>query len=569
MYLATCMNNPMTKNRLSVATLLWAALTLAVPLFAADNRELRIGVSNGPVNYNPIMMSNAADRLLYGFVGRMLIGPPVDGEREARLAVTMPTLENRLAVFFEEDGIRKLRAHWEIKEEAVWGDGTPVTARDVEFAWEVALTDTVVVPFREYFTPIERVEIDPEHPKKFALVFDDPNFQHSYLDRFFILPFHLEGSVFEERKSESGDYEKNTNYIRDPTNPGLYNGPYRIEEVRLGSHLILVPNENWYGKPPVIEKIILQVIPDAAALEANLMSGAIDMIQGGLNLDQAVALEKRIEANGWPYAVNFQPSNFYLRIVLQLQTNDILKSLKVRKALVYGADRDLLCESLFEGRIEKSIHTFSPTEPWYTDDPEKIVLYRHSKRTARKLLEEEGWLLGEDGYRYKDGERLSLEIIGVTGGNDPVLVFLQSEWKKVGIELIIKSEAARVFFAETVRRGQFSGMVIYSLMMGDEGPPSNLHSNAIPSVSNSYTGWNTGGWVNPRVDEIVDAINLEFDSEKRAELAHEFLYHYTNEVPEIPLFRGIATSVVPANLEGYKADSLFSGDQAEHWNLKN
>lgn len=539
-------------------------------LLSADNRELRIGMPSGPKNYNPLLMRNTASMFFYGFVGRALVSiHPGDGKSYPQLAVEIPSLENGLAAFFEEDGIRKLRANWEIRSDAVWGDGIPITGRDVAFALEVAHADTVAVPSR-VFDFIERVEIDPDNPKKFALVFDNPGPSFSKLSRVSVIPAHIERPVFEARKNESEGYDKNTNYVKDPTNPGLYSGPYRVEEIGLGSHVILVRNEKWSGKPPAIEKIILKVIPNPTALEANLISGTIDMIWNGLDFEQALTLEERIEKETLPYTVNFEQSQAFEHIVLQMQTNEILKSLAVRKALVYASDRDLLCENFFAGKIDKAVHRYPSFDPWYTDDPEKVVLYRHSKRTARKLLEEEGWLLGDDGYRYKDGEKLSFQIMTTAQNKERenVQIFLQSEWKQVGIELTIKNQSSRVFFAETIRRSEFPAMALFGRGSGTEIPPLDMHSKSIPSEVNSYSGMNSGGWSNPEVDSLIDEMSVEFDSDKRRKLAHDFLYYYTNEVPAIPLYHRVLNSVTPANLEGYDLDFVWSSFTAEYWNLK-
>ena len=62
-----------------------------------------------------------------------------------------------------------------------------------------------------------------------------------------------------------------------------------------GSHVVLEPNPNWWGTKPHFKRIVVRVIENTAALEANLLSGAIDMIAGelGLTLDQALAFEQR------------------------------------------------------------------------------------------------------------------------------------------------------------------------------------------------------------------------------------------------------------------------------------
>ena len=554
---------------------LCSALLPSSLLFSVDNRELKIGITQEFENPNPIIATMLATHYLYGFVGRTpnVIDP--DGNDVAMMAVETPTLENGLAEFFEEEGKRKLRAHWEIREDAYWGDGVPVTGHDFKLGWTIGMSDTVSVGEREKFDEIERVEIDPENPKKFALVYDEPKYSYFRAFQHYFVPSHIEGPVFEKFGDENEGYDKNTKYVTDPTNPGLYNGPYRIAEMKLGSHVIFVPNEYWKGHKPAIQKIILKYIPNTATLEANLKSGTIDMISLiGLRFDQALAFDERAQKDGLPYNVNYKPSLVYEHIDLQVGKNEILKDLNVRKALVHSIDRDLLCDTLFDGKQKKAIHNAPPMDPWYTDDPEKIVLYRYSKRTARKLLDAAGWEMSDDGYRYKDGKKLSFQLMTTAQDKtrENVQIFLQSQWKEVGIEITIKNEPARVYFGETTRKAKYPAMAMYAcIKLPEHSPRSTLHSESIPTEANSYSGQNSSGWVNKEIDALIEALELEFDFEKRRDLAHQALYHYTNEVPVIPLYYRSDVSVTPSNMEGYRlSGSLIPVTSwAEFWNLKN
>lgn len=541
-------------------------------MFAVDNRELKIGMTQEFENPNPVIMQILATSYIYGFVGRTLNVLDHNGVIVEQLAVKTPTLENGLAEFFEEGGQKKLRAFWEMKEEAVWGDGAPVTGHDFKLAWTIGLSDTVSVPLREMYAEISRIEIDLDNPKKFTLVYDQPKFNYNQIYQIYPVPSHLEGPVFEEHKAENEGYEKNTKYIKDPTNPGLYNGPYRVSEVKLGSHVIVVPNENWRGKKPAIQKIILKFIPNTATLEANLKSGTIDMVSAlGFTFDQALAFEKRINENELPFKMSYKPSLTYEHIDLQIGKNEFLKELNVRKALVHAIDRDLLCNTLFEGKQKKAIHCLAPIDPWYTDDPEKVVLYRHSKRTARKLLDSAGWSVGEDGYRYKDGEKLTFQIMTTAQDKtrENVEVFLQSEWKSVGVELTIKNEAARVYFGETIRKAKYPAMAMYAIYTIPENPPREYHSESIPTEENGFSGQNSMGWINEEVDSLIEQIELEFDFEKRRDISQKIMYHYTNEVPVIPLYYRSEAIVTPINLEGFESTGhlISSTNWAENWEL--
>lgn len=543
--------------------------------FAVSKELLTIGTSQEFETGNRDIAQMAATGWAYAMGVRALINLTPDGKWVGLLAKELPTLENGLAEFYEEGGEKKFKATYELKDDLYWGDGTPVMAEDVEFTWQVGLSETVSVPDREVYELIGRIEIDPENPKKFTIYYAktrwDYYMQHAQM---FILPKHLEGPVFEEHGKDLEGYDHNTLYVTDPTNPGLYCGSYRVSEVELGSHVAFVPNEHWKGQQPYFEKIIIKVIQDTQALEANLLSGTIDMIGViGIGLDQALALDKRLKEDpNSPYQVTFVPGSVYEHIDVQ-QTNPILQDIKVRKALVHAIDRDQLSQALFEGKQPKAIHNVAPFDPWYTDDPEKVVLYEYSPREARKLLDEAGWILGDDGYRYKDGEKLSLQLMTTAGNKTRELVeaWLQEEWKKVGVEITIKNEPARVYFGETVRKGAYPALAMYAWISAPESEQtSTFHTKSIPSEENGWNGQNSMHWSNAEVDRLLDELMGEFSHEKRVDLVSKILYHYTNDVPVIPLYYRANISVEPKILTGYQMSphQYYETNYVESWGLK-
>ena len=102
------------------------------------------------------------------------------------------------------------------------------------------------------------------------------------------------------------------------------------------------------------------MIENTAALEANLLSGAIDMIAGelGLTLDQALAFEPRYGAR---YQLIFKPGLIYEHIDLNLD-NPSLADPRVRRALILALDRQAISEQLFAGRQPVADASVSPLD---------------------------------------------------------------------------------------------------------------------------------------------------------------------------------------------------------------
>ena len=159
------------------------------------------------------------------------------------------------------------------------------------------------------------------------------------------MPAHIEKPIFDANPAE---YRNKTAYDTDSTNPGLAFGPYRIVEIVPGSRIALEQNPTWTGEKPHFKRIVVKIIENTAALEANLLSGNVDYVLGelGLSLDQALAFEKRHKDK---YDFIYKPALIYEHIDTMLD-NQLLADRRVRQAILMAIDRKAISDKLFEGK---------------------------------------------------------------------------------------------------------------------------------------------------------------------------------------------------------------------------
>jgi peptide/nickel transport system substrate-binding protein len=532
----------------SLLVLCAASLTLLVAApAAAPAGELRIGITQYPSTLNPLIDSMLAKSYVLAMTQRPITAYDHDWQLICMLCVELPSLENGLAVPETlDDGTQGIAVTYQLQPEATWGDGTPVTTEDVVFTWQVGRHPQTGVAGFEAFRRI--LSIDVIDDKTFTVHVDRITFTYNASGGFDLLPAHLERAIFE---ADPAAYRTRTTFDTDPTNPGLYFGPYRVTEVSSGSHIMLEPNPTWYGAKPDFDRITVRVIENTAALEANLLSGAIDMIAGelGLTLDQALAFEPRY---GTRYQVLFKSGLIYEHLDLNLD-NPILGDPRVRKALILALDREAISQQLFAGRQPVADTSVSPLDWVYSAD---VPTYRHDPEAAAALLEAAGWTLGNDGVRANaTGERLSLELMTTAGNRSRELVeqVLQSQWREAGIEARIRNEPARVFFGETVGKRKFTGAAMFAWLSSPESVPrTTLYSDQIPSPDNGWGGQNYTGYRSPEMDQLIDAIEVELDRDKRKALWHRLQRLYAEDLPVIPLYWRANAYVLPTWLEGLR-----------------
>ena len=527
---------------------LFCALVLAWagPTTLGSAAELRIGITQFPSTLNPLIDSMLAKSYVLAMTRRPLTAYDQDWQLICMLCTELPTLENGLAVPEAlADGEQGIAVTYQIHPEARWGDGAPVTSADVVFTWQVGRHPKTGVSDIETFRRILSVEVVDD--RSFTLHLDRITFDYNAFG-LEILPAHIERPIFE---ADPAAYRNRTAFDTEPANPGLAFGPYKVVELVSGSHIVLARNGTWWGAKPAFDRITVRVIENTAALEANLLSGAIDMIAGelGVTIDQALAFEKR---HGARYDISYKPGLIYEHLDLNLD-NPILADKRVRKALILALDREAVSQRLFAGRQPVAHSSVSPLD--WVHDPETPT-YVFDPEAAKALLDEAGWTRIEDGIRHNAaGERLTLELMTTAGNRSRELVeqVLQSMWREVGIEARIRNEPARVFFGETVTKRKFTGAAMFAWLSSPENTPrSTLRSDQVPSADNAWAGQNYTGFRNAEMDGLIDAIEVELDRPKRKALWARLQRLYAEELPVIPLYWRANAYVLPKWLSGLR-----------------
>ena len=128
---------------------------------------------------------------------------------------------------------------------------------------------------------------------------------------------------------------------------------------------------------------------------------------------------------------------------------------------------------------------------------------------------------------------------------------LESHWKRVGVDIVIKNEPARVFFGQTVTERKFPAMAMFAWISSPESVPrSTLHSSHIPTANNNFSGQNYTGFRNKEMDFILEKLEIELDKSKRKKLWHDLQEIYSNELPALPLYFRSNAYILPKWLKG-------------------
>ena len=527
------------------------ALGATVPASLAQvplHTELTVGMTQFPPDMHPYITNTSIKDYIAGAVRRPMVAFSAAGEVICLLCTEVPSLANgRAKVVDRPDGGKGMEVLFTLKPDLFWGDGVPVTAADVAFSFTVS----------QAFLPspvVEAVEVvDPRtvrtRLKRVVYDFD----RQIYLP----LPEHIEGPIF-RAAANAMDYGQKSAINRHPELPGLWFGPYRIAEFRPNESVTLTPNPFWKGPAPHFQKLTMRLVENTAALQANLLAGDVDLVaQGnlGITLDQVNALAKTAADK---FDIAFVPAvTSYEHLALNTDVK-LLADKRVRQAMAMAIDRKTIIAKLFEGRLQIADSFMHPS---LANWDKSVKTWPYDPKAARAKLAEAGFKPGPDGILLSPtGERFSIDFVTTAGNRIRELVqqVLQTEFKAVGIELVVKNTPPRVFFGETVRKRDFKGMVMFqSDPPMDWVPVPYFHSTYIPRAENNWSGINYSGLANPTLDAALDAAQGELDPVKRKALWKTILDITADEQAEIDLYFATSAVLTPKWLTGVRNPERF------------
>ena len=547
--------------------LTWTTALIASGLLAARQPAwakdtLVIGVAQFPASMNPYISSQTVQFYTIGFGSRPISAFDHDAKPVCLLCTELPTLQNGLVRIEDTpEGGKGLAVTIKLRPELKWGDGVPVTARDLAFTWKVGADPAAGFSNNYPWSRASSVDVVDDHTAVLHL----PRTLVTYQMWDYLLPEHIEAPVV-AHSTGALEYINHTVYNAAPTTPGLWNGPYLVSAYRSGELVELTPNPHWEGPPPTLKRIVIRLIDSTAALAANLMSGDVDMSPSGIGVttDQAVALQK-----DHPDAFRFiyRPALSYERIAVKAE-NPLLSDKRVRQALLQAIDRKTLIARLFSGHAALAQSWINAIEPNFTAD---VPNYPFDPAKSKALLKEAGFTPGADGIcRSASGERLSLEFATTSGNRIRELsqVVMQSAWKAVCVEVLIANQPARSFFGELARKRSYTGLIEFANSTRVGLVPTQFYgSAAIPSAANNYSGLNWSGLSNARLDAVLAQAETELDPAKQKELWAEIQRIYAGELLELPLYFREDPDIIPAWMQGYEATGKEDYDSfwAEKW----
>lgn len=545
-----------------------AAPAEAAPAAASGDKQIIFALYQEPEILNPYIATQTAAGEVGTFIVEGLLGVDPDGNRYPVLAQEVPTVANGLV---SADG---LTVKYNLKEGVLWSDGEPFTCDDVLFTYEAVIDPASSAVSTTGYDKIESVTCDSDY----AVTIQFSEFYAPYLALFGdILPRHATGATADMQNWE---------YNWAP----IGTGPFMQKEWVNGDSITLVANPNYrdYPEKPVVQQIIVRIIPSREVGKALITSGEIDILW-----DLTEADVPEFEANP-SVVVNKKSSPGTERLVINLAdpaldaTDDpignphpILGDVLVRKAIDAGIDKQFLVDELLFGATTVGVSELSIG--WAKCD---IPTSEYSPETAMALLEEAGWTDGDgdgvrecNGCKYAEaGTPLRLKLQTTTGNQlrEEAEQLIIEMMREIGLEFYIENVPSSELFGSWSsgafrKHGQYD-VLMYTTSDGLD-PQSQMfgyfHSSQMPLEANGGTGFNYSRWVNAAADAAIEAAGATPDEAERKAQYQIACEQIAEELPHVYLYDRSDVHLSRSNVVNFEVNPW--GNQtwnAEEWDIQ-
>lgn len=440
---------------------------------------------------------------------------------------------------------------YKIKQDAVWSDGTPISADDFIYNWKVQNSrdcpDCAVATTAGY-EQVKSVE-GSDNGKTVTVTFDKPftDWQQLWESGDPIYPAHIaaEHGDLDTPKGLQSSFEwfgKNV--------PDYSAGPYKVENFENDKSVTLVPNEKYWGEQPKLDRVIFRVVTEAAQEPTALANNEVQVIYPQPQVDLVNQVRNTPNVSSYiGLGLTWEHFDFNL-------DTPALKDKALRQALFTAVDRQALIKGTvgqFTDKVEPlNSNNFMPQQEGYEDVVSQTGQGSGDIEKAKQILTDAGYKVEGGKLMDPDGKAVPQLRIRYTTGNqirqDSCELFAQSA-EELGVNIKVEPTDD---LGGTLDSGDYDVMVF--AWVASPFPFANAFQNWTTGQGNNF-----GNYSNKQVDKLLGEAVSETDRQEAISKVNEANKIMAEDAYVLPLYQKPTFIAAYDNIANIRNNSTLDG----------
>lgn len=431
--------------------------------------------------------------------------------------------------------------NFEIRSNAVWHDGTPVTSDDVIFTIERMMSADSLYP-QDIKDLWGRIEVTKLNDKTIKFTLPEPFVPFLDYLTFGVLPRHILESVAAGQMAAA---EFNIKPIGT--------GPYQFDRLLVedgqivGVVLTLFPD--YYRTPGFIEQVVFRYYPTAAEAFSAYEQGDVFSVSR-ITTD---VLNDALEETNLNVYTSRMPSMGFVMLNLNNSEVPFLQDPSVRRALMLGLNRTYLINTYLQGQAMLADGPILPNSWAYYEGMERL---EYNPDAAIELLKAEGYAIpvGGGDVRAKDGLSLAFQLTHPDDAlHTQMAQTIQTQWALIGVQVTLQPVSYdQLVFNVLASRAYEAALVDLDLSRTPDPDPYPFWHQA-----EAVSGQNYSQWDNRSASEYLEQARVTADFALRAKLYRNFQIVFAKELPSLPLYVPVYSYGVDSQVQGVQVSPLY------------
>lgn len=406
-----------------------------------------------------------------------------------------------------------------LRPNLTWQDGQPLTSKDVLFTYQTIQNPDTRSPLESSWKGVTITAPDDR-----TIIFTLPDALASF-------PYNLSNGIVPRHLLEnippadlrSADF----NTVRP-----VGAGPFAWQAIEVSGNndpkhakeqIALTPFAKYAGGKPQLQKFVVQVFASKDDLIKAFKDKELTGVAGLNQPPAGVQSDNTVIVHNMPLRAE--------TMVFFKTSGGVLADQKVRQALVQGADVPQIIHKL-------GYPTHEVREPLLMGqlgyDP-SLAQASFNLKAARETLDGDGWLLGPDGIRMKDGKPLAFALAAAdTPENRMVTSQLRKQWQTLGVRLDVQLQSNNDF-QNTLSSHSYDA-VLNGITIGPD-PDVFVYWDSSQADIRSSNRLNLSEYKNTTADTSLEAGRTRIDPNLRVIKYKPFLQEWQKDAPALGLYQ--------------------------------